>query len=131
VYLDSGWHWIDQMIGWCKAHHIYVILCMHAAPGAQNPELMSDTVDGKPHLWTQPLVYQPWAEELRLPASLALQHVVVTDYDGLGIPPLSSNIFAHVMEVSARLLLSLSPGHDFQGLNVALHLCSNLVFGNF
>ena len=64
VYLDSGWQWIDQMIVWCKAHHIYVILCMHAAPGAQNPELMSDTVDGKPHLWTQPSIYQPWTIHL-------------------------------------------------------------------
>ena len=60
VYLDSGWQWIDQIIAWCKAYHIYVILCMHAAPGAQNPELMSDTVDGKPHLWTEPSIYQPW-----------------------------------------------------------------------
>jgi endoglucanase len=64
VYLDSGWRWIDRMITWCKAHHIYVILCMHAAPGAQNPELMSDTGDGKPHLWTQPEIYQPWAIHL-------------------------------------------------------------------
>ena len=64
VYLASGWQRIDQFIAWCKAHNIYVILCMHAAPGAQNPELMSDTPDGIPHLWTQPQIYQPWTIHL-------------------------------------------------------------------
>ena len=64
VYLDSGWQWIDQMVGWCKAHHIYVVLCLHAAPGAQSPEVMSDSEDGKPHLWSEPGIYQPWTIHL-------------------------------------------------------------------
>ena len=48
VYLDSGWAKIDNFIALCKKHNIKVILCMHAAPGAQNPELMSDTVGWHP-----------------------------------------------------------------------------------
>jgi len=60
VFLQSGWDWIDQFVSWCKKYQIYVILCLHAAPGGQNPELMSDTIDGKPHFWTEPDVYQPW-----------------------------------------------------------------------
>jgi len=90
VYLDSGWRWIDQMIKWCKAHHIYVILCMHAAPGAQNPELMSDTVDGQPHLWTQPEIYQPWAIHLwQAIAERYADEPTVAGYDLLDEPLLS------------------------------------------
>src|SRR5271166_473474 len=92
VYLDSGWQWIDQMIAWCKAHHIYVVLCMHAAPGAQNPELMSDTVDGKPHLWTQPAKYQPWT--IHLWQAIAQRYAgepTVAGYDLLDEPLLSES----------------------------------------
>ncbi len=92
VYLDSGWQWIDQMIAWCKAHHIYVILCMHAAPGAQNPELMSDTVDGKPHLWTQPELYQPWTIHLwQAIAQRYAEEPTVAGYDLLDEPLLSES----------------------------------------
>jgi hypothetical protein len=90
VYLNSGWQWIDQMIAWCKAHHIYVILCMHAAPGAQNPELMSDTADGTPHLWTQPEIYQPWT--IHLWQAIAKRYATeptVAGYDLLDEPLLS------------------------------------------
>jgi aryl-phospho-beta-D-glucosidase BglC (GH1 family) len=92
VYLDSGWRWIDQMIRWCKAHHIYVILCMHAAPGAQNPELMSDTGDGKPHLWTQPEIYQPWTIHLwQAIAQRYAEEPTVAGYDLLDEPLLSES----------------------------------------
>jgi hypothetical protein len=90
VYLDTGWRWIDQMIVWCKAHHIYVVLCMHAAPGAQNPELMSDTTDGEPHLWTEPDIYQPWTIHLwKAIAQRYADEPAVAGYDLLDEPLLS------------------------------------------
>jgi Tfp pilus assembly protein PilX len=64
TYLDTGWAKIDNFIGLCKKHNIKVILCLHAAPGAQNGELMSDTVDGTAHLWSEPKTYQPWTINL-------------------------------------------------------------------
>ena len=92
VYLDSGWRFIDQMIAWCKAHHIYVVLCMHAAPGAQNPELMSDTVDGQPHLWTQPGIYQPWTIHLwQAIAQRYADEPTIAGYDLLDEPLLSES----------------------------------------
>jgi len=92
VYLDGGWRWIDQMIRWCKAHRIYVILCMHAAPGAQNPELMSDTADGQPHLWTQPEIYQPWTIHLwQAIAQRYADEPTVAGYDLLDEPLLSES----------------------------------------
>jgi len=92
VYLDSGWAWLDQMVAWGKAHGIYLVLCMHAAPGAQNPELMSDTVDGKPHLWTEPDVYQPWALHLwQAIAQRYANETTVAGYDLLDEPLLSES----------------------------------------
>lgn len=64
TYLDTGWEKIDNFVGLCKKHNIKVILCLHAAPGAQNGELMSDTVDGIAHLWSEPETYQPWTINL-------------------------------------------------------------------
>ena len=92
VYLDSGWQWIDQFVAWCKAHNIYVILCMHAAPGGQNPELMSDTPDGRPHLWTEPDIYQPWTIHLwQAIAERYANEPTVAGYDLLDEPLLSES----------------------------------------
>jgi hypothetical protein len=92
VYLDAGWAWLDQMVSWAKAHGIYLVLCMHAAPGGQNPELMSDTVDGKPHLWTEPDVYQPWT--IHLWQEIARRYAdepMIAGYDLLDEPLLSES----------------------------------------
>jgi endoglucanase len=90
VYLDSGWAKIDNFVALCKKHNIGVILCMHAAPGAQNPELMSDTVDGKPHLWTEPAIYQPWTINLwQAIAQRYAKETAVVGYDLLDEPLLS------------------------------------------
>jgi endoglucanase len=92
VYLDSGWAWLDQMIAWAKANGIYVVLCMHAAPGGQSPELMSDTVDGKAHLWTQPAIYQPWTTHLWTAiAQRYANETAVAGYDLLDEPLLSES----------------------------------------
>jgi aryl-phospho-beta-D-glucosidase BglC (GH1 family) len=64
TWIDAGFQWIDAFIAWCKAAGIYVILDLHAAPGAQNCEEMSDTPDGKAHLWTEPQKYRQWTIDL-------------------------------------------------------------------
>jgi len=92
LFLQSGWDWIDQFVSWCKNNNIYVILCMHAAPGAQNPELMSDTIDGQPHLWTQPDIYQPWA--ISIWSAIAKRYAnetTIAGYDLLDEPLLSED----------------------------------------
>ena len=45
VYIDAGFQTVDRFVRWCKAHGIYVILDLHAAPGAQNCEEMSSFLD--------------------------------------------------------------------------------------
>lgn len=32
----NGWSWLDRALDWGKAHHVYVILDMHGAPGRQS-----------------------------------------------------------------------------------------------
>jgi endoglucanase len=64
VYLEAGFQRIDQIVAWCKAHGIYVILDLHAAPGAQNCEEMGDTPDGVAHLWKEPAKYRQWTIDL-------------------------------------------------------------------
>ena len=60
TYIEAGFQIIDTFIGWCKAQNIYVILDLHAAPGAQNCEQMSDSLDGVANLWKQPTMYRQW-----------------------------------------------------------------------
>src|SRR3546814_5068848 len=33
TWLDEGFARIDRLLAWCRAHHIYLILDLHAAPG--------------------------------------------------------------------------------------------------
>jgi len=92
VFSQSGWDWIDQFVSWCKKNSIYIVLCMHAAPGAQNPELMSDTTDGQPHLWTEPDTYQPWT--LSIWSAIAKRYAnetTIAGFDLLDEPLLSEN----------------------------------------
>lgn len=64
TYVEAGFQVIDTFVGWCKANKIYVILDLHAAPGAQNCEEMGDTPDGVAHLWTEPGRYRQWTIDL-------------------------------------------------------------------
>ena len=59
-YIAAGFQKIDAFVALCKAHNIYVILDLHAAPGAQNCEQMSDSPDGVAHLWKEPASYRQW-----------------------------------------------------------------------
>lgn len=44
---------LDQAIGWARKHKVYLILDLHAAYGAQNPDWHSDSLNGKTGLWTK------------------------------------------------------------------------------
>jgi len=45
--------YIDRAIGWARKYKVYIILDLHAAYGAQNPDWHSDSLNGKTELWTK------------------------------------------------------------------------------
>lgn len=51
VFLDLGFEIIDSLLAWCESNHIYLILDMHAAPGGQSANNISDYNPAKPSLW--------------------------------------------------------------------------------
>ncbi|SHK30085.1 Por secretion system C-terminal sorting domain-containing protein [Reichenbachiella agariperforans] len=42
---DRGFAYIDRLVNFCRAHDMYILLDMHAAPGYQNPGDHSDNVN--------------------------------------------------------------------------------------
>ncbi len=49
----DGLFYLDEAISWARKHNVYVILDLHAAPGAQNHDWHSDSL-GKADLWHRP-----------------------------------------------------------------------------
>ncbi len=51
VFLNKGFEIIDSLLSWCEDNQIYLILDMHAAPGGQSDENISDYNPAFPSLW--------------------------------------------------------------------------------
>jgi len=51
VFLEKGFQIIDSLLSWCEANQLYLILDMHAAPGGQSNENISDYNPAFPSLW--------------------------------------------------------------------------------
>ena len=50
IVKEKHWDYLDQALFWARKNNIYLILDMHAAPGAQNADWHSDS-NGKALLW--------------------------------------------------------------------------------
>ncbi len=55
VYIEKGFAYIDSLLAWCKPNNIYLILDLHAAPGGQSDEPISDYDSNFPSLWESDL----------------------------------------------------------------------------
>jgi hypothetical protein len=52
TWLEKGFELTDNLLKWCKADHIYLILDLHAAPGGQGTDYaIADGDNTKPSLW--------------------------------------------------------------------------------
>jgi hypothetical protein len=49
--LEKGFVIVDSLLNWCEANQVYLILDMHAAPGGQSNEPISDYNPAFPSLW--------------------------------------------------------------------------------
>lgn len=55
TWREDGFKMVDELLAWCKANNIYLILDLHAAPGGQgNDVAISDRDTNKPSLWDSP-----------------------------------------------------------------------------
>ncbi len=54
VYLEEGFAVIDSLLQWCEENQIYLIIDLHAAPGGQSDEPISDYDPNVPSLWEDP-----------------------------------------------------------------------------
>jgi endoglucanase len=50
-YQTEGFELLDNLVGWCRTHGVYVILDMHAAPGGQTGQNIDDSADDLPQLF--------------------------------------------------------------------------------
>jgi endoglucanase len=53
-FQDEGFELLDNLVQWCKASGIYVIIDMHAAPGGQTGQNIDDSAADQPELFTNP-----------------------------------------------------------------------------
>ena len=52
TWLENGFHLTDNLLAWCQANKIYLILDLHATPGGQGKNAaISDYNPQKPSLW--------------------------------------------------------------------------------
>jgi len=52
TWLEKGFLMVDELLDWCEANEIYLILDLHAAPGGQGKDAnISDYDTTKPSLW--------------------------------------------------------------------------------
>ncbi len=64
TFLNIGFEIVDSLLEWCKQNELYLILDMHAAPGGQSDEPISDYNPANPSLWeseqNKTLTVQVW-----------------------------------------------------------------------
>ena len=87
AYLEEGFAFLDSTLAWCERNQLYLILDMHAAPGGQNPNNISDS-DGEAKLWTQPANQDRTVEIWKTIAARYADKVWIGGYDLINEPVL-------------------------------------------
>lgn len=54
TYVAEGFELLDNLVGWCRKHDIYVIIDMHGAPGGQTGANIDDSPNDEPGLFMDP-----------------------------------------------------------------------------
>ncbi len=51
TYVDESFQLLDNLVRWCHAHNLYVIIDMHGAPGGQTGSNIDDSPNDQPELF--------------------------------------------------------------------------------
>lgn len=102
---NDGFTWLDKAATWAQNNGIYVIFCMHAAPGCQNPDYHSDNTSGDDHsgsvnFWSNWNNVNTAGKIWRLIAARYTSNPWVAGYDLLNEPKLDSN--KHLLKQSYK-----------------------------
>jgi endoglucanase len=101
IYNDEGWRIHDSLVIWCERWQVGIIWDMHAAPGGQNNQNISDA-DGTARLWTDTATYWPRTRDLWYQiAARYKDRKCIVGYDLLNEPLLSN------LGINATLLRKL------------------------
>ncbi|MGO8677793.1 MAG: glycoside hydrolase family 5 protein [Limisphaerales bacterium] len=87
TWLTTGFALVDDLLSWCKANQMYLILDLHAAPGGQGKDAnISDSDPAKPSLWESPLNRQKTVALWRKLAERYANETSIGGYDLLNEP---------------------------------------------
>ncbi|MDZ7338780.1 MAG: cellulase family glycosylhydrolase [candidate division KSB1 bacterium] len=87
---EEGFRLLDQVVAWCKAYRVYLILDMHCAPGGQNKDNISDSDGVEARLWTDPANQDLTVTIWRAIAARYAAETWIGGYDLLNEPVLPS-----------------------------------------
>lgn len=85
-YSEEGFALLDNLIKWCKANNVYVIIDMHAAVGGQTGQNIDDSADNQPELFIQPKYQDELVDLWRTIAKRYKDEPAVAGYDLLNEP---------------------------------------------
>jgi len=86
-WIDKGFEMTDQLLEWCKANDVYLILDLHAAPGGQGKNAdISDYDPTKPSLWESEAIQEKTIALWRKLAERYAEEPMIAGYDIINEP---------------------------------------------
>ncbi|MFC1698449.1 glycoside hydrolase family 5 protein [Candidatus Omnitrophota bacterium] len=124
VAQERAWNYLDRLISWCRKLRIWLILDLHAAPGAQNPDWHSDS-EGRALFWNEKrnreLYFKVWREiaarykdEPTIAGYDVLNEAVIKDHKVL--LRLYQQVTKEIRKVDQKHILFLEANHYGQQL---------------
>lgn len=110
---------LDQAVQWAKENGIYVILNMHAAPGAQAPAYFADS-DGNAYLWENEADQEQYFELWEVLAERYKNEPTIAGYeilnepeaeDGTQVADLYQNTIERIRNIDGRHIAFLDGNH--------------------
>ncbi|MBN2097006.1 MAG: cellulase family glycosylhydrolase [Candidatus Omnitrophica bacterium] len=126
IQKDQAWHYLDNLISWCRKAGIWCILDLHAAPGAQNCDWHSDS-DGRALFWREQKNQKLFLNLWRRIARRYQNESTIAGYDVINepvpeqarvLPKLYAQVIQEIRKVDNRHIIFLEAHNYGQELKV-------------